>query len=90
MMKLELKHQKRPRRAKEEANTFYDIVGDLEILRSNRTFIEEKAREHLGRWFVSLGMNPRASAMTLTALKGASAQAPDFAGFKSWLTSHNF
>ncbi len=90
-MKLELKHQKRPKRAKDDAYTFYDVVGDdQETLRSNRTYIEEKAREYLGRWFVSLKMNPRASALTLTALKGASAQAPDFAGFKRWVTTTDF
>ncbi|MFM2339883.1 MAG: hypothetical protein RLZZ360_519 [Candidatus Parcubacteria bacterium] len=87
---MELKRQKRPKRVTDDAYTFYDIIGDMEVLNTNRTYIEEKAREHLGRWFVSLRMNPNASVLTLTALKGASVHAPDFNGFRQWITTHDF
>jgi hypothetical protein len=63
---------------------------DYNTLKSSRTFVEEKAREHLADWFLNLQMSDIQAKLTMTVRKGAHQHAPDFAGFKRWLTTHDF
>jgi hypothetical protein len=70
--------------AKDEAR------ADHQTLKSNLDFIEEKAREHLKDWFLGIEMSTKAPELTLTVCTGAYRHAPDFSGFKTWISSHDF
>ncbi len=64
--------------------------ADRQTMQQNKTFIEERARADLADWFVGLELSKTAPELTLKVRKGAHRHAPDFAGFKSWLTSYDF
>ncbi len=81
-MPLELEHDQGQNNP---SYTFHHIIGDKEIRRANRDFIEDQAREFLGTGFVRIEKRDGVP-LTLVTIKGA----PGFRSFKAWLTKHDF
>lgn len=70
---------------KDPSYTFHHITGDREIRRTNRDFIEDKAREFLGTGFVRIDKEDGVP-LTLVTIK----RTPGFRRFSAWLTKHDF